>query len=297
MDFATHAQAVAAHRKAHAEVADAEQRSRRLDRRQRGRLAQHRYRLQQLAGISRLRRGKQRFCRSLLHDFAVTHDQHIIGHFCHHSHIVGDQQQAGGKRLLQFAHQLEDLRLNSDVEGRGRLIGNQHLWLAQHCHGDHHPLAHTAGKLVRILLQALLHMTDFDRVQHRADPAAPFTAAQHFVALQRLFQLLAHRHQRIERGHRFLKNHGNRLAAQQLHLPLRQAEQILVIKNNRAAWNLCLLRKQTHDRQRSQRFTAARLAGNAQSFSRPERKADVIHHPLCTKLDRQALDREQRRRK
>ncbi|MCS5961763.1 hypothetical protein LNP74_33605 [Klebsiella pneumoniae subsp. pneumoniae] len=32
-------------------------------------------------------------------------------------------------------------------------------------------------------------------------------------------------------------------------------------------------------------------------FSRPERKADVIHHPLCTKLDRQALDREQRRRK
>nr|VXZ92830.1 Uncharacterised protein [Klebsiella pneumoniae] len=135
----------------------------------------------------------------------MTHDQHIIGHFCHHSHIVGDQQQAGGKRLLQFAHQLEDLRLNSDVEGRGRLIGNQHLWLAQHCHGDHHPLAHTAGKLVRILLQALLHMTDFDRVQHRADPAAPFTAAQHFVALQRLFQLLAHRHQRIERGHRFLK--------------------------------------------------------------------------------------------
>ena len=82
---------------------------------------------------------------------------------------MGDQQQAGGKRLLQFAHQLEDLRLNSDVEGRGRLIGNQHLWLAQHCHGDHHPLAHTAGKLVRILLQALLHMTDFDRVQHRAD--------------------------------------------------------------------------------------------------------------------------------
>ncbi|MCY0205156.1 hypothetical protein LB464_22850 [Escherichia coli] len=58
----------------------------------------------------------------------MTHDQHIIGHFCHHSHIVGDQQQAGGKRLLQFAHQLEDLRLNSDVEGRGRLIGNQHLW-------------------------------------------------------------------------------------------------------------------------------------------------------------------------
>jgi hypothetical protein len=34
------------------------------------------------------------------------------------------------ERLLQLAHQLEDLRLDGDVERRGRLVGDQHLGIA-----------------------------------------------------------------------------------------------------------------------------------------------------------------------
>ena len=44
----------------------------------------------------------------------------------------------------------EDLLLHDDVEGRGRLIGDDDVGLAGERHGDHDPLLLPAGELVRI---------------------------------------------------------------------------------------------------------------------------------------------------
>ena len=52
-------------------------------------------------------------------------------------------------RSLQLAEQVEDLRLDGDVERRGRLVGDQELGIAGERHGDHDALAHAAGELVR----------------------------------------------------------------------------------------------------------------------------------------------------
>ena len=45
---------------------------------------------------------------------------------------------------------VEDLRLDGDVERGGRLVGDQHLRIAGQRHGDHGALAHAAGQLMRI---------------------------------------------------------------------------------------------------------------------------------------------------
>ncbi len=38
--------------------------------------------------------------------------------------------------------------------------------MADQAHSDHHSLAHTAGKLVGILLHALFHIVDAHQLQH-----------------------------------------------------------------------------------------------------------------------------------
>ena len=66
------------------------------------------------------------------------------------------------RALLLAREQVEDLRLHRDVERGGRLVGDQQLGLAGERDGDRHPLAHAAGKLVRILAQPLLGRRDAD---------------------------------------------------------------------------------------------------------------------------------------
>ena len=56
----------------------------------------------------------------------------------------------------QVLHQLQDLRLDGDVERGGRLVGDDQLGIAREPDRDHHPLAHAARELVRILVEAAL---------------------------------------------------------------------------------------------------------------------------------------------
>ena len=59
--------------------------------------------------------------------------------------VVGDQhdrraESAPSGRSISS----QDLRLDRDVERRGRLVGDQQLRAAGERHGDHHALAHAA---------------------------------------------------------------------------------------------------------------------------------------------------------
>ena len=75
------------------------------------------------------------------------------------------KQDGHAQPLLQLAEQGQDLRLHGDVEGGGRLVGDKDVGLAGQRHGDHHPLALTAGKLVRIGVDAPLGILQADEAQ------------------------------------------------------------------------------------------------------------------------------------
>ena len=83
-----------------------------------------------------------------------------------------DGDDAGAEVFAEVLDELEDLSLNRHVERGGRLIGDQQVRLAQQRHGDHDALAHAAGELVRILVEALGRAGDTDLLEH-VDGALP----------------------------------------------------------------------------------------------------------------------------
>ena len=73
---------------------------------------------------------EQRLDRRLLDLAAGIHHHHALGRLGDHAEVVGDQHDRGAGLLLEVEHQVEDLRLDGDVERRGRLVGDQHLRIA-----------------------------------------------------------------------------------------------------------------------------------------------------------------------
>ena len=52
------------------------------------------------------------------------HDADAVGHVAHHGKVVADQHVGQMEFLLEVAHQIEDLGLNRDIEGRGGLVAD-----------------------------------------------------------------------------------------------------------------------------------------------------------------------------
>ena len=75
------------------------------------------------------------------------------------------------RAVLDALEHLEHLRLDRDVERGRRLVGDEHVGLVGDRHGDHRPLAHAAGELVRVLLGALRRVRDADEVEQLDHPA------------------------------------------------------------------------------------------------------------------------------
>ena len=93
------------------------------------------------------RRGRRTGCSSTCWPaYCTTTRSRRLGD---HAHVMGDEDEGHAGLALQPEEEVEDLRLDGDVERRGRLVGDQELRVAGDRHGDHHALAHAAGKLVR----------------------------------------------------------------------------------------------------------------------------------------------------
>ena len=110
--------------------------------------------------------------RGVLDDLAGVHHRDPVAHAGDDAEVVGDQQHGDAEALLQVGEEVEDLRLDRDVERRRRLVGDEQLGFARQRHGDEHPLAHAAGHLERVLLDALRRVGDADHVE-QLDRLAP----------------------------------------------------------------------------------------------------------------------------
>ena len=92
-----------------------------------------------------------------------------------------DQCCAGlGGELL---HLVEDLRLDRDVEGGRRLVGDDQIGLVQQRDRDRDALAHAAGELVRVGAQPLVGRGDADAGERVPRARARLVAADVLVRL------------------------------------------------------------------------------------------------------------------
>jgi hypothetical protein len=160
-------------------------------------------------------------------------------------------------------------------------------------------MAITARPLMRKVVDPPLRARDADAAQQLDRPRARLASRHAAVAAQSLRHLVADRPDRIEAGHRILKDHGDVLAANLPHRRLAERHQV-------AAGKAQLLGPDGRRRRRQQpqhgaaehRLAAARLADDAERLAGPHRERDVVvgHHPpaALAELDHQVLDLEQR---
>ena len=81
--------------------------------------------------------------------------------------IVRDQQQRHAALLHQVTDQIQNLPLNSHIEGGGGLISNQQIRLTGQCHGNRDALTLTTRKLMWVGVDAASGSGNTDPVQQR----------------------------------------------------------------------------------------------------------------------------------
>ena len=239
-----------------------------------------RHRAQEADRVGVLGVGEERRHRCRLDHLAGVHDERVVADLGHHAEVVGDQHDRRAARLLEVAHQRQDLRLDGDVEGRGRLVGDQHRRVVDQRHGDHHPLAHAAGELVRVVVGACrprAGMRTRSSISRARASAARRPIA--LVAEDRLDELIADREGRVERGHRLLEDHRQPVAAQRPHRVPVQPEQVRAIEDDPAAGDAGRRRRQEpHDRKRGDTLAATGLADDAEGAAGVQPEIDTVHH-------------------
>ena len=257
-----------------------------------------RHRTQQADGVRMFRQPQQAGDIGLLDDAAAVHHRDLVGEFRHHAEVVGDQQDRHAGLLAQLAQQVQDLRLNGDIEGSRRLVGDQEARVAGQRHGDHHPLAHAARQAVRIVVEPLLGGGDMHATQQREGLPPGLGCGDLPVADDRLGDLVADGEGGVERGHRLLEDHGDAVAAQIAHRPAIQPQQVAALEADLAAGDLRRRhRQQAHHRERRGALAAAAFADQTERAPGRQGEAHAVQRAGDTiggvERHRQAVDLQQ----
>ena len=177
---------------------------------------------------------------------------------------MGDHDNGHAQLVAQVVHQLQDLRLDRHVQRGGRLVSDQQLRLTGQCNGDHDALAHTAGQLVRVLLQAAVRLVDADQLQQLLSAGPGFLLGLFGVQQDDLDDLVADGVHRVQTRHRVLEDDGDLVAADLAELLLGHFVDLVAVEPHRAADQTAGVSGQAHDGIRRDRLAGAGLADDAQ---------------------------------
>ena len=149
-----------------------------------------------------------------LDDLAEVHDRDPVGDVADDGEVVRDEQVGEAEVVLEAREQVDDLRLDRDVERGDRLVEHDHRRVERQRAGDADPLPLAAGELVREAVAVL--GAEPDRAQQLRDPLLPVGPVD-AVDPQRLGDDLAHGHARVQRRVRVLEDDLD-LAAHRPHV-------------------------------------------------------------------------------
>ena len=124
--------------------------------------------LKQSLGVRMQRLGEELLGRRLLDDPAQIHDGDVLADVAHHRQVVRDEQVGEPEILLQTHQQVENLRLDRDVERRDRLVGDDEVRLDGERPRDADALPLSTAELVRLAVGELRR--EPDAVEQFVDP-------------------------------------------------------------------------------------------------------------------------------
>jgi hypothetical protein len=155
---------------------------------------------------------------------------HDLAHAGDDSEIMGDHDQ---RRVLlgdERAEEIEDLRLDGDVECGRWLIGDEQLRLARKGHRDHGALSHATRELVGVVAEARGRARDADLIEQLGGARISFLPVHVEVGDEGLPDLQPDREHGVQTGHRVLEDHREFAAANRSELRIRQRENVLAVE-------------------------------------------------------------------
>ena len=233
-------------------------------------------RLQQQPRVGVLGCTKEFFRGSHLDDLAGIHQRDPVRHARHHGQIVGDEHQAHALLFLQLLEQVENLSLDRHVERGCRLVGDDEVGLAGQRDCDHHALLLAAAHAKRVLVDAALRLGDADPAQPVDGLLARRRTAQRRVRFDRLDDLLADLHHRVQARRRLLKDHSDLAAPDASHLRFGQRQRVLAVQVDAAFGDAAVFRQQSHQRKRGHALAAAGLADQREGLAAFDRERQAV---------------------
>jgi hypothetical protein len=143
--------------------------------------------------------------RARLDDLPQIHDGHVVGDVRDHRELVGDEDHREPQAFRQVDEEVQDLRLDRDVEGAHRLVGDQQVGLRGERAGDRDPLALAARELAREAPGE--HGGEPDQFEQFGDARPTAAAVRDTVDAQRLADCRADRQPRVQGGIGILEDH------------------------------------------------------------------------------------------
>ena len=189
---------------------------------------------------------------------------------------MADEDDRGAEIGVQPAQQVEDLRLDRDVERRRRLVGDQQRGLVREPHREHDALAHPARELVRIGAHRALRAGDPHALQQRDRALAGAFLREPPMRRHRLDELAQDAQHRVERGHRVLEDHRDLGAAHLAHGALRQLREIAPAEADAAADDARGLFEQAHHGFRRHALARTGFAHDPERLAAREPEAHAI---------------------
>jgi hypothetical protein len=235
--------------------------------------------------------------RAVLDDLAGVHDGDVVAVLRDDAQVVSDQQQRTARLPHQVLEQVEDLRLDRDVEGRGRLVGDDHVRLTGQHHRDHHALTHATGQLVHVRPQHPLRAGDAHALEQLECAVARLATTQAQVAPHSLGHLLLDRQHGVQCRHRLLEDHRQVAPVDPVALRGRHGDQVDPVELCPAR-NPTARRVDAHQRDCGHALPAAGLTHEPPDLAALESERDPtdrLEQPAAHgQLDRQVLHAKRR---
>ena len=225
------------------------------------------------------------------HGLARIHHAKPVAGFQNEAEVVRDEQHRGAVFLAQVLDQFHHGGLHRHVERGGGFIEDQKRRVRHQRHCDDDPLLLATRQLVREAVQHPLGVGQAHIGDHFERALVGLFGRHAFVDHRHFHQLLADLHRRIERGHRFLVDHGNFLAADLGQFLVAHLVEIAPLELDGAPDDAPVHAQVLHDPKRHGGFPATRFTHEAHGLARHHR-AGEIHHRRDLAQAREEADGE-----
>ena len=180
--------------------------------------------------------GEELAHRRLFDDAAGVHDDDALAELGDDAEVVRDEQDGQAEPLLQRGQELHDLRLDGDVERRGRLVGDEQLGIARQAPWRSSRAGACRRRAGADSRRRRLCGSGIETSSSMSPGLLPRLFLRHLAMdADGLGHLRADLEDRIERRHRLLEDHGDVVAADVAHLALGELGQVASLEADLAA--------------------------------------------------------------